>query len=186
MRKKLQFRIADDGEFFMSYEDFYFRFDVVEICYLKFPYSLLEMKSQETYFISIARKHPRLLPDEKIIRKSLLSLELNSALTVSFEEFKKMVNFIALNSETTRKKYCQIKRNNVIPLCPRTHYQWNGSQMNLIRLTSHEEELFIRLFICCQMAHSAILKCISVHIRIVENCIELYKPECKKIINEYK
>ena len=160
----------------MSYEDFRNHFDVVEICFLKFPYSLLEVESQVACFISVARKNPRLLPNEKTTAKSLLAFKLNLAETINFEDLKKMINFAAFNSE--------IKKNGkYISHCPRFHDQWKGSQRDLYRLTSHKEEFFIRIYFCCQISDNdlIVLKRISVHLKIVNNCVELYKSKCTRI-----
>ncbi|KAL7043352.1 hypothetical protein ACKWTF_001463 [Chironomus riparius] len=180
LKTVLGYKNANDGYFFISYEDFHKYFDVIEICFLKFPYSLLKVESQMKCFVSIARKDPRLFPIDKETTNHLLTFKLNIAETICFEDFKKMINFAAYHGEPIMKKQnCQAK---FCQRCPRFYDQWNGSQMDIYRIISREEEFYIRIYFCC-VSHNdlIILKCIAVHIRIIGNCVELYKSKCTKI-----
>jgi hypothetical protein len=179
LKKKLEFRNDEDGEFFMTYEDFYHYFDVVEICFPKFPYPLLKLKSQASCLVTVARKHPRLQPVISS-KQNYLSFQLDPIMLVNFQNFKKMLELI---SKPSKSDFNQViyKNGELLPAYPRCHYQLSSSQFKLYRLASHEEEFLIRIYICCQLANSSTkrLRCIYVHIKINGNSIEFDAQKCK-------
>lgn len=164
----------------MSYKDFFFYFDVVEICYLKFPYFLLEMKSVNSYFISIARKYPRMLQYQSCDTIGYISFELNITESIDFKEFQRMINFVVQYSEIKTKKEHVMEQ---IPIMPRFNL-WNSmesTQMNLWRPVSDQDEFFLRIYILFQSAHNPIFRRISAHLRVVDNEVEIYKPKCVRM-----